>query len=181
MAFLIILCRVEAYYGITQLPWHIDVALIASLFMLVGYYMHKCENKIDKNKKYLIIICLFSFMAGSIIIFINGRINMVQNQYQNILLFIIGAAMLSFAIMTSCRLLYFKLNPNIKKALMYWGRDTLIFMGFNYVINLILRQIFKVVHMEESMVYSIIDIVAVMAGCSIVAAVWHMIQKKCVD
>lgn len=178
MASLIILYRVEAYYGITQLPWHIDVALIASLFMLVGYYMHKCENKIDKIKKYLIIICLFIFMAGSIIIFINGRINMVQNQYQNIILFIIGAAMLSFAIMTLCRLLYVKLNPNIKKALMYWGRDTLIFMGFNYTINLILRQIFKAVHMEQSMAYSVIDIIVVMAGCSIAIAVWHVIQRK---
>ena len=70
---LLIICGVEEKYNITQLPWHIDVALVSSVFMLVGYEL-KDNIFLEKNNIWLNI---GYFSIGTGLILINGRINMV--------------------------------------------------------------------------------------------------------
>ena len=78
-------CNFEKTYGIVELPWHIDIALISSVFMLIGYEL-KEKKILEKLNMPIIAIC---FLFGSVIVFSNGKINMVQNQYNNMILFII--------------------------------------------------------------------------------------------
>ena len=167
-----LLCKLEITIGITQLPWHVDVALVASIFMYIGYLL-KSMQIITRSKISYAIVC---FGVGSVVAFSNGRINMVQNQYQNIWIFLVGAICLSVAVMT----VGYKLTENYGRfggAMGYLGRNTLIFMGFNYLINVIVRQISKWLHFSDA-IYSILDFLCVVIICLVLSHLWKKIKLR---
>ena len=93
---LLLLCEFETTLGISQLPWHIDVALIASVFMLIGNAFKNLILYAEKMKNYKVFVVIIGFIISTLMIMANGRIIMVINHYSNILLFIAGATMMSF-------------------------------------------------------------------------------------
>lgn len=166
--------------GINQLPWHIDVALISSVFMFFGYQIRKNNKKIfeNKNNKIIALTCL---IIGAFIIFYNGRINMVKNQYQNMLLFLIGALLNTYAFMLISKTLDTIKNNLLNyvlNILSFWGRNTLFFVGLNYFFNIILRVCFKLFKIENTFIYNIIDIFTVMLGCSILIQIYKVLKSK---
>lgn len=173
---LLIICGLEKKYGITQLPWHIDVALVSSIFMLVGYEL-KDKTFLKKNNIWIILGC---FSIGTILIFINGRINMVQNQYQNIVLFILAAVALSNVVFFLSSVISNskqKIVYILARGLEFCGQNTLIFIGFNYLFNVIVRQVFKVLGIQSQFIYCLVDSIAVVTGCVIVSLIWNKYKK----
>lgn len=172
--------QLESVYGIEQLPWHIDVALIASVFMLIGYELKKL-SRCFLQSKYRILICTVCFIAGSVIAFFNKRVIMVTNQYGNMISFLVGATAMSVVVYDfSMRLCSARDRVSIRFAKLFgfWGRNTLMFIGFNYMINLAVRQLMKIFNLEATYVYSIVDIICVMIGCSAIAYLWNWIHGK---
>lgn len=176
---LLLVLQIEKQLNTDELLWHIDVALIASVFMLIGFYLPIFQRWLD-NKRTVIRICVLSalFIVGSVIGIFNGRINMVKNEYQNIVFFFISAISISVVIVEVCRLVIDKQFPLIKNSVSFWGKNTLIFMGFNYFVNTIVRVIFGHFHLEETIFYSIFDIIIVMISCSIIALLWNRLKGK---
>lgn len=157
LVLLYIICQILPLRGFNQLPWHIDVALLGSVFMLFGYkYKSICIHKISFKKR-MLISCIF-LITASIIIILNGRINMVNNEYQNLILFIIGALMMFICLHLLTAELYIRFPQNIiLRFLGYIGKRTLVFIGFNFVINSILLKITKALGWDNY-IYNIIDI-----------------------
>lgn len=169
-------CNLEKAYGIIELPWHIDVALISSVFMLIGYEL-KDKQIIEKVN---IPVAVASFLLGSVIIFINGKINMVQNQYNNMVLFIIGASFLTIVFfyisnrISNCK----KIKINfMKRCLEFCGKSTLVFIGFNYLFNVIVNQCFKILGIQQRVIYCIVDSIVVIVGCISIELLWNRIKK----
>ena len=132
---LAVVTKIELEHGITQLPWHIDVALIASVFMWIGFKLHQwhCDsNRADVRYRTSITILAWAF--GSFVIMHNGRINMVQNQYNNLMLFVTGAVLICIPLIEviSCTE---DVHNKCKSALAWWGKNTIIFIGFNDLLN----------------------------------------------
>lgn len=173
LCLLVFVCKVENVFGISQLPWHIDVALVGSVYMLVGYYLRTYFDGILslKLRSRILLIAIFA-VSATVFIMCNSRVIMVSNQYGNMLLFFAGAIMMTFSI-----LLLFNIIGSIKcptiSVLSFWGRNTPMFIGFNYLFNFVLRQIFKVVGLEESLLFCVVDVVVVMIGCSVIAVIWN--------
>lgn len=167
-------CSLEKTYGIVELPWHIDVALISSVFMLIGYEL-KEKNILEKLNIPIVAIC---FLFGSVIVFSNGKINMVQNQYNNMILFIIGASFLSVFFcyisnkISNCK----KIKGDfMKKSLEFCGQSTLAFIGFNYLFNVIMNRFFKILGIQQQVLYCIVDSIVVIVGCICIELLWKKI------
>lgn len=168
---LFILCKIESCNNITQLPWHVDVAFIASVFMLVGYYLKEVELKLANIKKvYRVSGCFILFCMMSLAIMINGQINMVQNQYQNTIMFLLVASVMSIVIMMLVKDTEIIIKKySLYKICEYWGRNSIVFIGFNYLFNVVVRQVLNMMNFRNSVVYSIVDIFVVLIGCTGIA------------
>ncbi len=183
MIYFIILCFVlfiEKKYGIAQLPWHIDTALIASIFMLAGNFIYKFSPRISwLNQNIRVVIYICGFVISSIAFFFNGRIIMVINQYHNMILFFISATIMSVVIIEIINM-YEKNSHNsrIINLFSWWGSNTLIFLGFNYVFNLVVSQALRLINLNGTIINTIIDIIVVMAGCSVIAFEWNRIKHS---
>ena len=71
-------------------PWRMDVALTAVVFSGIGYiFKEQCE-KWTKNRH--IVFLLIVFFISISIAFLNGKIDMNYNKYNNIVLFYVGAS-----------------------------------------------------------------------------------------
>lgn len=178
--------EIENFYGITQLPWHIDTALIASVFMLIGYELRPLRE-IFLQSKWRVTICVCGVILGTIVTFVNDRIIMVVNQYGNMVLFVAGAAFMSIVVYDiSVRICAArnKLSGVFMGIFSFWGRNTLFFLGFNYMINLVVYLALLICRCGNSMVYTVLDILCVMTGCSLMAILWKRvcgIHKKYVS
>ena len=172
--------RVEFYLGIDELPWHVDVAFIACVFMYIGHiYNLICKRYYDNyNQGILVLLSFFSIIVGSFIGFFNGRINMVKNQYQNGVLFVVSATLIVYGVMTLVRTTGDMWGGKIKNVLSFWVANTIIFMGFNYFFNILLRQLFGFISLEETIAYTITDIIVVMIGCSYIIILWQKIKLQ---
>jgi len=87
------ICAIIGYldskYLNIRLPWGIDVAITAVVFSGIGYIL---KENLERIKRYhhpllLIFILLLNFLVS----FINGKIDMNYNKYNNIFLFYSGA------------------------------------------------------------------------------------------
>lgn len=123
------------------LPWHLDVSLIGTIFMLIGFYMNKFSVVEKEVHKALI---LSAFILSTIIIFLNGRVEMYYRIYNNILLFFAGSVIMTYAFMWTCRRLN---NPIFCNTISELGINAIIVMGLNYTINKYTRGAFEILNM----------------------------------
>lgn len=184
---LLIICALERKLGIDQLPWHLDTAFAGSVFMLLGNEFKRVHRLLKEfgasvsNARIIISsIIIASVMISSFFILVNDRAVMVLNRYGNIVLFLISAVLMCASIMY----VFSEINVNskmmnvIREILAYWGRNTIVFLGFNYVFNLVLSNIFfRLINVKTTMLYCIVDIIVVMLGCTIISFIWNNMRR----
>ncbi len=126
------------YYKMLILPWHFEVALIGSVFMLVGYYARE-KKLIDRIKNPIFAVA--GFAVSSIIILLNGMADMYYRNYGNdLFVFTVGSVVMCYIFMWACKSLktfYFS------KVFCNLGMYSIIAMGLNYSINRYVRSAYK--------------------------------------
>ena len=129
--------NVMNYFKAPVLPWHLDVALIGSVFMLIGYYI-KEKTLLDKIRA--IIIPVLMIIAASVIIMWNDKVDMYFRQYgKDLLIFIIQAALMCYALMWICRSMH---TLYLKNLFCTFGRYSIIVMALNVVTNSYARRVY---------------------------------------
>jgi len=111
------------------LPWHIGLALIGASFMILGYYINKYFYRIKSPANSGMI--LFLFILYVVCTLETGKTDMnLRNFGKYPMLFIVGSTA-----MTICIIWFF--NTYVKRCdfLRFFGRNTIVAMGFNYAIN----------------------------------------------
>ena len=89
------------YFKAPVFPWHLDVSLIGSVFMLIGYYI-KEKRLLDQVRTAMVPVSMI--IISSVIIMWNDKIDMYFRQYgKDLLLFILQAALMCFSFMWICR------------------------------------------------------------------------------
>ena len=92
---------VTYYFEAPLLPWHLDVALIGSVFMLIGYYI-KEKRLLDKVRTAMVPVLMI--IISSVIIMWNDKIDMFFRQYgKDLLILLIQAVLMCCALMWICR------------------------------------------------------------------------------
>lgn len=118
------------------LPWHFDSALLGAVFMYIGYEIKKYNLLLDKSINMWGVIA--AIIVGVYAIILNGPVNMNGPKVSNPILFYVGSIFISYALLYICAN-YIKHN----KFLSYFGKNTILVMGFNYAINTYSRLIWK--------------------------------------
>ena len=140
VAVFIAISYVLNYFNAPVLPWHLDVALIGSVFMLIGYYI-KEKQLLDKIS--IIIVPVLMIIIASVIIMWNDKIDMVFRQYgKDLLIFMVQATSMCCALMWICRSLH---TLYLKNLFCTFGRYSIIVMALNVATNLYARRVYNYV------------------------------------
>lgn len=165
-----ILCVLD----VVQLPWHIDSALLGVVFMYIGLYIkeNKIIEKIDTKDSILCLIGLF--IIGFYCIFTNPRIDINTNKLNNIILMYVGAISISVFIII-CTKAFFSMN----KILELYGKNTILFMGFNYAINTYSNAIWTRTPVLNSISYTWwLNVFINLIVLYVVIIVWNKLKEK---
>ncbi len=79
----------DSKYLKIRLPWSIDVALTAVVFLGIGYILKENLQKLKILKNPFLLVLFF--LLNIFVVFLNGKIDMNYNKYNNIFLFYSGA------------------------------------------------------------------------------------------
>lgn len=155
-------------YDVNQLPWHIEVSIVGSLFMYLGY---KMKNYTIKNKFLLFIMVILA----SIIIIMNDRVNMVTNSYGCFPMFFVAASITCISFEKICKMYYDKIPNALKIIVSYMGANSIFFIGFNYMVNIVLRNLFKYIDVSRN-IYTVVDTIIVVVVCCTIAFLFSKIK-----
>lgn len=149
---LVLLCAFIAYIicnlEIMKAPWNIDSAIWAIPFMYFGYLINQNDvmNKINKNLKNSIIITIIMILG-----IFAGFLNPID--FMSMDSMICGNPILSYisSIFISFSIFYFVYNYLSENSFLeFFGRNTLVIFGFNYLINYIVYTLWDIVFVNQN-------------------------------
>lgn len=110
------------------LPFSIQAGAVATIFLLIGFYMHKF-NTLSKQSVPNLIFCASIWLLCVVFC---GKLYMVRNYYGNGLLDIIGAVCAFYVIIFISKLLDNK-TTLISRILSFYGRNSLAILCFHLI------------------------------------------------
>lgn len=131
---------VISLFDIPKLIWNVDTAMVAVLFLHVGFLLKKYDL-INKIKPSLTYIC--GCVIGMIAIYYNPIriVNFDSCEYGEFFLMILGALSVSIMIMFFC----VQISEKFKfKFLSFLGKHTVFIMGFDYFSARIFKKIMQI-------------------------------------
>ena len=148
-----------------RLPWASDVAIISIPFFVFGYYANPANGKnyIAKLFELDSMKTMASILMGTVLIFINGYVNLRTAHYGNLFLFYFDALLLSIAIMNISRWIDSHVRNKIIKHLENYlkkiGKNSVIYLCTNQVIIMAINMM-----IPPKLVNSRIDAIFVLMG-----------------
>lgn len=113
------------------LPWGIDIAFVAQLFMLVGYQIRSSRRLIPIFGGQAMIFIVLSFILLVTSYHINGRVDMNGRVYKDVILFYLGGITGSFLIFFLSQVI--AKHQAIKGFFVKCGMQTLIILAFHNI------------------------------------------------
>lgn len=162
-----------SYFDVMQLPWHIDTALIGVVFMYIGLLL-KENGILDYFSHENVSVLLILAVVGSYCIFTNIRIAINTLVIGNIVLMYVGSVAISVFVMAAV-----KLYMSNNRVLAFYGKNTIMFMAFNYAINTYAQLLWNKLPILASHPFTWwIKVVFDVLGLTIMCVVWNVLKKK---
>ena len=135
-----------SYFSFPKLPWNIDTAMMAVVFVMFGQMMKQCEFIASIKCMVPIVRLLFLtlFVGFGLLAIVNNPVESVSfdnNQYGNVIFMIVGASSISLVIFYMCYSIHWK--GFVAKTFSFFGRHTIFIMGFDYFSNTIASYILQ--------------------------------------
>ena len=109
--------------GKIYLPWHIHTIPVAVLYFGLGVgFMRSYSTIMKPFEKYRYFYGILFFVIGSAAGFLNGKVSMHANSYNNGLLFLMSSLCISFSLV----LLLQQIPEKVSRVLRFIGRNTLV-------------------------------------------------------
>lgn len=122
-----------------RLPLSFDISLVCISLFFAGYILRKLYIKAQINQN-LIWIGLLGVFFSTLLIFINGYINLRLAYYGNPILFLISAICMTISLYFICKFIVRK-NSIIIRELIFVGKNSIVYMGFNQLVLFFLNKI----------------------------------------
>lgn len=147
--FILLICTAGYLLSIYNIRfiWGIDSALISIGFYYVGYMIKKLNkwNVIRKLNKVKLPNIIVIFIISTILIFVNGYVNIRTVKYSNIMLFYFNGIITSIMIIKVAKYFIYKnILKRIINAIIYIGSNSLIYLVFNQFFIYITKQFFYI-------------------------------------
>ena len=117
------------------------------------------------------------FLAGTIICFLNhGRINMVENRYHDLMIFFLSAVLISLSLFCIIKRLR---SDRYLRLFVYLGggKNTIIILGFNYLLNTLFVNGYKWYLSEKSACFWMLNSLFVIALSIIIIYFYNGFRK----
>lgn len=147
-----IISTLLSYFNIFKLPWNIDTALMAVVFLYAGHIL-KQTNLLEKLKDLTLFsqILIFPIMGvlGMLAIIYNptDSVSFDGNHYGNCLLMIVGALLICLILFYLCYIVPW--GGICAKVLSWYGKHTVFIMGFDYFAGSIARGVLSKLGLEK--------------------------------
>ncbi|WP_027206301.1 acyltransferase family protein [Butyrivibrio fibrisolvens] len=158
------------YTNAPILPWQINIALLGMSFMYIGHIIRE-KNVLDSIHEYRIVYIILALVGGYCILS-NNNVDLAANMIGNIVLMYIGALSISILVLLVSRRYLYKF-----RILELFGKNTILFMAFNYTINGYSRWVFLTVLHFDSYPWWLITIMNLFV-LWIMCIIWNEIKKK---
>lgn len=155
---------VTSYLFNIRLPWNVDVAFTAVVFIYIGYII---KNRIN-IKNIEIKKCILIFVLFVISVKYNGNVSFSTNKYSNIIYMYIGAISASILIFK----LFWKFKSNI--FLERFGKNTIIVIGFNYAVLNISNKLLNILNFSDKWYMSFVIQIIIFL---LIFYIWDIINK----
>ena len=164
---LLIIGFILSYFNIV-LPWTLEIALIGVFFLYTGY-LYKKNNLENYVFRWIPVTLFGSIILVFICSFYNTSVAMLNGDYGNHLLFLLGAYAGIFMILGISKLLS-KLNSKnvIVKTLCFLGKNSIIIMACHEPLKRIILKVSSVILninidlMRENITYSILNTIIIL-------------------
>ena len=125
----------------TTYPWKFPVFLTAVFFMQIGYILRSYLDKIIEDNRSITNIGCGILLIGALALEIatNNSVGLNENQYGNIIAFLLTSAPVSVVLIALCRRFN---NAYSCKSLAWLGRNTIYVVSFNYIIRDIATEVY---------------------------------------
>lgn len=162
-------------YGLSKMPhdyntfpWKFPVFLMASFFMYVGYMFKQFVDNHCAHKLSVPAAAVVVLLTSLVIEIATGnRVGMNENNYGQILAFLLTSIPISCSIILLCRsaTLLCRIKP-----LIWIGRNTLYIVGFNYICRDIATEIYYLIPGLRSHKITLIPLFLLTCGLCILCA-----------
>ena len=151
LAFVIaIICMLSSYLvgplvqEYNKYPWKFPVFLMAVFLMYIGYNLRRFIFDRETTKKIPAdIICIMLIVVSFAIEIVSGNsVGMNENQYGNIMIFLLTSIVIPESILMLCKNLPILSNS---KIVMWIGRNTIYVVGFNYFCRDVATEIYYMI------------------------------------
>ena len=136
-----------------RLPFNLPTAFMAVFFMWLGLLLKKYDliGKVSglnaQGYTFLfVIVVIFGLIAG----YFNIQVGMNENNYGNLMLFLLSSILLSFAVMIfSNRIRFFR-----NRYFIYLGKNTMLIIGFNFFIRDFITEMYYILPISKIITYN---------------------------
>lgn len=160
--------KIGSFFGL--LPWHLETVLLCMGFLLIGCEL-KAANALDKMD---IFAALALAAVGFYAVVTNtseiGRVDVNNNIIGNIALGYIGAASLSLLTIWLSELRF-----PLRAVIAYFGRHTIIVVGFNFVLNRLMNLSWS--RFAAGELWWLKTLIG-LACCALIAFLWDALKRK---
>lgn len=160
--FFVFVSSMLSIYEVHKLPWNIDTALMAILFVDAGHYL---RNNEIRQSNYRVMLGLLALSIGYCCISLNPieMVNFNNNRYGNVLLMITGALLVSIIHIYCFK--KFSHKGLIENYLSWVGKHTLFFMGFDYFVRGLVADIFRGLNINNWFISFVFKTILLSMGC----------------
>lgn len=129
-----------------RLPFTLDISLMATGFILCGYYLCPIVKKIEKTisirlSRFMFVMCFVFFGISA---YLNERLLMYIDEYGNYFLAIISALTGSYLFLWTLKRIYKEIrNGKIYNYILFLGRNSLLFFPIHLILLFVTEKIIK--------------------------------------
>ena len=166
-----------SYFEVFKLPWNIDTAMMAVVFIYLGHQLksHMLMDEIKKARTITqISICVLLLFVGVTAIYFNPieTVSFDGNRYGNVFLMLIGAFSICFVLFYFCYIIPWK--GVISKYLSWLGQHTIFIMGFDYFSGSLSRGILSMAGLANWACEFVLKVIILTIGCIF----WSFVVSK---
>lgn len=155
----------------TRLPWCLDISMICVGFFHLGYLFRKYIEKNEKTSYWAIILLII----GSLLSFINVRVNLREAIFGNFIIFYSCAFMMTIGLFGICQRIKEK-KLSLINEIKYIGKNSLLYMLFNQIIVWLPNIIIS--HIDGIAISKIIKVLVVLITLVIIHGVCLLFNRN---
>lgn len=138
---------------IVRLPYALDTAFVGTGLFHIGYILKNCKHF---NIKENFINALFLIGMGSILIFLNGYINVREGLYSNVIIFVIVSVVMTVGLYILAKILIPFIPDILKNELIFIWKNSIVYLCLNQLVILIIIKAFYFIQLADNTIILLI-------------------------